>query len=69
MSQFKLLYDQNKKLWFVTCNNNSIEYNLLNISVNHLVNPKNREKWLKKTLTLHIEMEEWLRNEHPEFFI
>lgn len=67
MNQFKLLYDKDKKIWFVAYDYS--KEHIPKISINHLVNPNNREKWLHKNSKLHIQMEKWLKNEHPEFFI
>lgn len=67
MNQFKLMFDQDKKIWFVSLKD--FNEHSHRVSVRYLVNPNNREKWLQKSYTLHIEMQQWLKNEHPEFFI
>jgi hypothetical protein len=66
MNEFKLIYDKNKKIYYVCFSDKQL---YPKVSINHLINPNNREKWLKKNLTTHIKMLEWLRKNHSELLI
>lgn len=68
MSEFKLLYNEDKKIYYVTFSDEQLSFNP-KVSVNHLVNPNNEEKWLTKRLVIHQKMLQWLKDEHSEFFI
>jgi hypothetical protein len=68
MNDFYLKYDANKKIWYVLSTDPELQYNP-KVSINHLINPNNKEKWLNKNLTLHLKMLEWLKINHPEFCI
>jgi hypothetical protein len=68
MSEFKLEFNYEKKIYYITFTDEQLSFNP-KVSVNHLVNPNNEEKWLMKNLIMHQKMLEWLKENHPEFLI
>ena len=68
MSEFKLIYNEDKKIYYVTFSNEQLFFNP-KVSVNLLVNPDNEEKWLTKRLVIYQKMLQWLKKEHQELLI
>lgn len=68
MSEFKLEFNYEKKIYYITFTDEQLSFNP-KVSVKHLINPNNEEKWLMKKLTMHQKMLEWLKENHPEFLI
>ena len=67
MNEFELIFDENKKQWFVRFTDTQYCYNP-NVSVNFLINPSEEQKMFLKGL-MYQKMLEWLKKEHKEFFI
>jgi hypothetical protein len=66
MSEFELIFDENKKEWFVRFSNK--KYWSPQVSVKVLINPNEEQSMFLKAL-IYQKMLQWLKDEHQEFFI